>query len=279
MKKTILVTGSTGSILKTALFELARRDCNLILVGRNEIKLRQLKLKILSQYSQINIAIYYVDLAEPDSINELIQKLKMEYKQLDGLILSATTFENERKVNSRGVELMFATNYLGPFQLTLSIVDLLKAAPFARIMNIVTPNHTRLNFADLFFERKYSASKAYEASRNAAVLFTFKLAQVLSWTFVSTFVFDPGLLKSELAKTNSSIFKLLLNNVARNPEKLGKPISYFMLGTFEDTINAKLVKPDLSVHNPSSYFQMLENLNKLWDISNECVIEKPVLQQ
>lgn len=278
MKKTILVTGSTGSILKTALFELARRDCNLILVGRNEIKLRQLKLKILSQYSQITITIYNVDLAEPDSINELTRKLKLDFKHLDGLILSASTFESTRKVNSRGVELMFATNYLGPFQLTLNIVDLLKAAPFARILNVTTPNQTRLNFADLFSERRFSANKAYEVSRNASVLFTLKLAQILSWTFVSTFVFDPGLLKSELAKTNSSIFKLLLTNVAKNPEKLGRPIAYFMLGSFEDTINGKIVKHDLSVQNPSAYFQTLENLNKLWDISNEFVNEKIVHQ-
>lgn len=278
MRKTILITGATGSIGKAASWELAKRNCNLILVGKNKLRLEQLKASILSSYSYLQIDVGLVDLSELNSIDVLCDQIKLSHKQLDGLILSAATYETTRKLNSAGIELMFATNHLGPFHLTLNLLNLLKAAPQARIMNITAPSSTRLNFNDLFFEKGFSPVKAYEATKTANLLFTFKLAQLVSWTFVSSFAFYPGTVKSDLLNNMPSLWKFLLRNIAKEPESVSKLIAHFMLNSFDETLNAKLVKFDGTKSGPTPYFQRLDNLNRLWDISKELTVgEKAVL--
>ena len=274
MSKHIVIVGATGSIGKAAAFELAKRNCNLVLLGKNENKVNQLKVEISQLYPLVKIDTALVDLAEPESVQDCCRELKNRYTQLNGLINAAATYETTRKVNSLGIELMFATNHLGPYQLIVGVLDLLKAAPSARIMNISAPSSTKLNFDDLFFEKKFSAIRAYEATKTANLLFTFKLAQLVSWTYVSAFAFHPGVVKSNLLNNMPTFLKILLKNVAREPDKVSKVIAYFMLNNFEDTLNAHLVKIDGSIHEPSPYFKSVENLNQLWDISHELTLDR-----
>ncbi len=274
MKKIILITGATGSIGKATALELANRNCNLILVGRNETKLRHLKMLIMNRHPEVAVVTELVDLSEPESVSALTSRIIRNNLYLSGLINAAAIYETERKINSRGIELMFATNHLGPFQLTLDLLDLLKAAPSARIMNITAPSNNRLNFEDLLFEKKFSPIKAYEATKTANLLFTYKLAQLLSWTYVSAFAFHPGVVKSDLLKDMPPLWKFLLRNVAKEPATVSKVIAHFMLHSFEDTLNAKLLKFDGTRHKPSPYFQSLQNLNQLWDISNDLLTAK-----
>lgn len=45
-----------------------------------------------------------------------------------------------------------------------------------------------------------------------------------------------------------------------------------MLNSFEDTLNAKLVKANGMVMPPPNYFGSVENLNRLWDISMDLTL-------
>lgn len=277
MRKTILITGATGSMGKATALELARRNCNLILVGRNERNLNQLKTSIHSTYPHISIDVGLVNLSELNTVDELCRQIKQSHSQLDGLIHAAATFETTRKLNSAGIELMFATNHLGPYRLTLNLLELFKAAPHARIMNISDPTAARINFKDLFFNKHFSPIKAYDSSKTANLLFSFKLAQMVSWTFVSSFVFQPGSVKSNLFNRMPLLWKLVIKNVAKEPTCVSKIIAHLMLNSFEETLNAKLVKYDGSKNEPPAYFQSYENLNLLWNISHALSHDEKVL--
>ena len=46
MKKTVLISGATGTIGKATALELAKEDCKLVLLGRNQDKLSAVKSEI-----------------------------------------------------------------------------------------------------------------------------------------------------------------------------------------------------------------------------------------
>ena len=80
----------------------------------------------------------------------------------------------------------FGVNHLSHFLLTNLLMDLLKAAPAARIINVSSLAHAWGNIYkdNLQGEHKYSGGTAYSQSKLANVLFTRELAKRLAGTNV-----------------------------------------------------------------------------------------------
>ena len=72
----------------------------------------------------------------------------------------------------------WALNHLAYMLFTEQVMDLLKAAPAARIINVSSDAHraAKIHFDDLQYSQKYSAFGAYGQSKLANVLFTYELA-------------------------------------------------------------------------------------------------------
>ncbi|XP_078434747.1 very-long-chain 3-oxoacyl-CoA reductase 1-like [Wolffia australiana] len=99
--KWAVVTGPTDGIGKAMAFELARRGLNLVLVGRNPIKLSQLCAEMKAQVPSVELKTVVMDFAE--DIGEGIRELKGATKDVDvgillnnaGLMQTAPTFLHE----------------------------------------------------------------------------------------------------------------------------------------------------------------------------------------
>jgi NAD(P)-dependent dehydrogenase (short-subunit alcohol dehydrogenase family) len=202
MKKTVLVTGATGAIGKATAIELAKNNCAVILLGRNADKLSKVKSEIIQATNNNDIEAVIADLSEPKSIRKAVTEIKTKYNSLNALINVAAIFTKNRSENSQGLEYTFATNHLGPFILTNELLDLLKAGKPARVVTVSAPSITKINFDDINGKKKYSPGfmGAFGASKMMNIMFTYALARRLEGTGVTTSVFHPGLVKSELTK-------------------------------------------------------------------------------
>ncbi len=99
-----------------------------------------------------------------------------------------------------GYEIHFAVNHLGHFLFTNLLLDLMKKAPSARIINISSINHgckdfyfqkkriflsvtlvldRTINWDDINFEKPFWRINAYSHSKLANILFTNELARRL----------------------------------------------------------------------------------------------------
>ena len=98
-----------------------------------------------------------------------------------------------RKQSAEGLEQTFAVNYLAMFQLTLRLMDRLKASAPARIVNVSSDTYkiAKLELDNLQLERGYSVSQAYGRSKLAIVHFTLELARRLEGTGVTVNADDP----------------------------------------------------------------------------------------
>ncbi len=88
------------------------------------------------------------------------------------------------------MEVVFATNHLGPFLLTHSLLDTLKASAPARVLNVaskglMTYPFLSIEFDNLNGQRRFTTQHAYYHSKLAQIMFTFDLAERLRGTGVT----------------------------------------------------------------------------------------------
>jgi NAD(P)-dependent dehydrogenase (short-subunit alcohol dehydrogenase family) len=107
-------------------------------------------------------------------------------------------------VTAEGVELQFATNYLGHFALTGLLLDKLAAAPAARVIALSSHAHRggRIRFDDLAFARGYQPLRAYAQSKLAVLMFTYEFQRRLETARspISALAAHPGGSRTELLR-------------------------------------------------------------------------------
>jgi NAD(P)-dependent dehydrogenase (short-subunit alcohol dehydrogenase family) len=134
------------------------------------------------------------------SVRQAASAFRGRHQELHLLVNSASAFLFSRAATSDGLELMFATNHLGPFLLTGLLLGTLKASAPSRILTITAPSTVPLDFDDLQGERTFRAANAFGATKAANLLFTFALARRLKGSGVTANAIHPGLVRSRLMR-------------------------------------------------------------------------------
>jgi NAD(P)-dependent dehydrogenase (short-subunit alcohol dehydrogenase family) len=136
-------------------------------------------------------------------VRKFAAKILEEEPRIDILINNAGVMAiPERKLTQDGFEMQIGVNHLGHFLLTNLLLDRIKQAPSARIINVSSMGHYmgKLDFDDLNLERSYSHLAAYGNSKLANILFTRSLAKCLQGTRVTANVLHPGAINTELSR-------------------------------------------------------------------------------
>jgi retinol dehydrogenase-12 len=192
--KTVLVTGSSSGIgLETAKV-LAQQGAEIILVARNEDKLKEAVAAIKAATGNDKLKYYTADFSSQKSIRDLALKIKKDYTRLDVLINNAGGVFPDFKLSEDGLEMTIATNHFAYFLLTNLLLDLLKKADSARIVNVASDSHYRgkIDFESFKKNKGYFILSAYEQSKLANVLFTAELAERLKGTRITANSLHPG---------------------------------------------------------------------------------------
>jgi len=82
---TILVTAATGGLGEAISMHLASEGCDLILAGRNPVKLDALKSKIRNEYAGVELESVLIDFSDTKTIPE--SAIKFEKDSIDGIVL------------------------------------------------------------------------------------------------------------------------------------------------------------------------------------------------
>jgi NAD(P)-dependent dehydrogenase (short-subunit alcohol dehydrogenase family) len=197
--KICMVTGATSGIGKATALELAKLGATVVVMARDKTKGEATAMEIKRASGNPNLDMLLCDLSSQVSILAAAKEFKDRYKRLNVLINNAGMFTGKRTITSEGFELMFATNYLGPFLLTHLLLPLLEAGKPARIINVTAPSTTKPNFEDLQGERRFSAIRAFGASKAGNLLFTFALARRLKGG-VTVNAYFPGIVRTNLMR-------------------------------------------------------------------------------
>jgi len=229
--KVVLVTGANSGIGFEASVKLARLGATLVMVGRNREKLDAAVAEVKQRAASENVTSRLCDFSAQSSIRALAEAFRKDHDRLDILVNNAGSVSDTRQVTVDGFEQTFAVNHLGYFLLTDLLLDLLKAAAPARIVNVASVGHRRgeLDFDDLHMEKGYQIMRAYARSKLANVLFTRELAKRLEGAGVTVNSLHPGAVATRIwdhapwyAKPALAVAKLFMIT----PEQGGDTIMY-----------------------------------------------------
>ena len=194
MKK-ILITGSTDGIGKATAKFYAKNGNKVIIHGRNKERISQIQ----HEFKGYNIDYIIADFARMSEVKECSLKLKAKYKNIDILINNAAIIAEEYIKTADGLESTFQINHLSPFLFTLNILSLLKEKKGSQIINISSNAHSdSLEFSTILEEKNFDSYKAYEISKLANILFTYKLSEILKGDRVFVNTLHPGVIETKL---------------------------------------------------------------------------------
>ncbi|MCC0807314.1 SDR family oxidoreductase [Methylobacterium sp. W2] len=199
--KICLVTGATSGIGYETALGLARAGARVGIVGRDAGRTDATASRIRNAVPGAVIDVFLADLSSQAEIRRLAAEVRALYQRLDVLVNNAGAIFDARHVTVDGLERTWALDHLAYMQLTLELLDLIKASAPARIVNVASMAHKRgrIDVEDIDRARRYGAVKAYSQAKLGNVLFTAALARRLAGTGVTANSLHPGVIASGFA--------------------------------------------------------------------------------
>jgi NAD(P)-dependent dehydrogenase (short-subunit alcohol dehydrogenase family) len=180
-----VITGANSGIGFEAALALAHKGSELILPARTQGKADDAAARILEQVPNARLHSEILDLAVLDSVHAFADRVKRRFpgQSLDLLINNAGVMAlPTREVTGDGFERQFATNYLGPFALTMLLLPSIKQIAGSRVVTVSSSasKQGKIEFDNLQSERVYKPMfQAYAQSKLADLIFSRELQRRL----------------------------------------------------------------------------------------------------
>ena len=219
--KICLITGASSGIGKQTALGLARKGATVIIVNRDRARGEAALADIKAGSGNNNVELMLADLSSMAEVHALAERVQAQYHQLDLLINNAGIVATERIVTTDGFESTFAVNHLAPFLLTNLLLDLLKATPGARIVNLASQVHAQqIDFENLQAEKSFVGLGPYRLSKLANIMFTYELARRLDGSDVVVNCLHPGVINTDLLGNFNKLWALERGeSVAEKPKR------------------------------------------------------------
>jgi dehydrogenase/reductase SDR family protein 13 len=199
--KTFLITGANTGIGRATAQSLATRGARLFFAGRSEAKTRPVMNEIASQTGNDRLEFLALDLGNLDSVGACAEAFLRRGEPLHVLINNAG-MAGRRGTTDSGFELAFGTNYVGPYLFTSLLLDRLKESAPARVVNVASEAHYRVDGIDFEAVREPTKTRTgfheYSVSKLANVLHAQELARRLDGNGVTTYSLHPGVIASDI---------------------------------------------------------------------------------
>jgi NAD(P)-dependent dehydrogenase (short-subunit alcohol dehydrogenase family) len=200
MSPVAVITGSNTGIGKETAVGLATMGMTTVLACRNTDKAAGAAAEVRERSASDAVHVVALDLSDLASVAACAEQIQERWDRLDVLVNNAGGIWSKREESVQGFEQTFAVNHLGPFALTVLLLDRLVASAPSRIVNLTSFGHHAavlgMRWEDLNAERRYSTFGAYAQSKLANILFTRALAGRLDGTGVTANAVHPGPVRS-----------------------------------------------------------------------------------
>jgi NAD(P)-dependent dehydrogenase (short-subunit alcohol dehydrogenase family) len=199
----VLVTGGTSGMGYEDAKALATVGARVVIAARNPQRGEEAIARIRQEVPEAQLQFEAVDLADLASVRALADRLAGTLPRLDCLINNAAIMAPpERGTSADGLEMQFATNYVGHFVLTARLLPLLHKGVAPRVVTLssIAIHRGSINFDDLQSARSYDPMAAYAQSKLACLIFALELqrrSEAAGWG-IQSMAAHPGVAVTEL---------------------------------------------------------------------------------
>ncbi len=212
--KRYIVTGANSGIGFITARQLARQGAEVILACRKVDQGEARAAEIREAIPAAKIEVRRLDLGDLASVAEFAAAFRADHAELHGLINNAGVMNTPKGSTKDGFETQLGVNHLGHFVLTNLLLEPLKAAGRARIVNLSSCFHDQamgrdgvIDLEDPNFERRsYDGWTAYAQSKLANVLHAKALARRLEGTGVTAVSVHPGWVRTNLIRNSMPVW-------------------------------------------------------------------------
>ena len=245
--KRVLITGASSGLGLAVAKQMAALGAEVIMAVRSGLPEKGEEVKEVSGSTKVHML--FVDLADFDSINKLVEGVKNKFNKIDVLICNAAIVVNEARKTKYGLDEMFSVNYLAKFFLVNALLkeDCFNndSAENPRIIFVSSESHRNpLEFEwDTFGEfKEHKMAKTVERYGYYKLLlttFSRELERRINFSSkpeYGVYALCPGPINSNIARDAPAfvqpVMKLVFKLFFNSPEKAAEPVVY--LGTSKD---------------------------------------------
>jgi NAD(P)-dependent dehydrogenase (short-subunit alcohol dehydrogenase family) len=199
--KTVLITGANKGIGFETARQLARQGYHVFLGSRDLARGQQAAAQLRAEGLPAVEAIR-LDVTSADSVQAARAEIGRKTTVLDALVNNAAITGGLPQA-ALGAEVavfeeVFATNVFGVVQVTQAFIDLLRAAPQPRIVNVGSSGASLTLSSDPTWKYFHHKGAVYPASKAALHMYTIVLAYELRDTPFKVNAVDPGFTATDL---------------------------------------------------------------------------------
>jgi dehydrogenase/reductase SDR family protein 13 len=220
--KLFIVTGANTGIGKVTAKELARAGAQVILACRSRDKTAAVIDEIQRETGNSRLEYVALDLGDLASVRACAEAIAARNVPIHGLINNAG-LAGKRGQTKDGFELTWGTNHLGPYLFTRLLLDRLKQAGHARIVNVASKSHYQAHGIDWSSvhqpTRTVTGLREYAVSKLSNVLFTKELARRLEGTGVTTYAVHPGVAATDVWRNVPAPVRWVIKQLMITPER------------------------------------------------------------
>lgn len=181
MNKTALITGATAGIGLATAHKFAQNNYNLILSGRREERLKNIKLELEKEYS-IKVLNLVMDVRDRDVVKATFENLDENWSNIDVLVNNAGLAVGMSKIQDGNIddwERMIDTNIKGLLYVSRAVMPGMVKRKKGHIINIgsIAGKETYPN-GNVYCSTKHAVDSLTKAMRIDAVEFGIKVTQI-----------------------------------------------------------------------------------------------------
>lgn len=241
--RTVLVTGPTSGLGRAATLELAGLGARVILVGRDEGRLRSLHDELVEIHRDDRFPTVVADLGSLASVRTAAARILSTEPRLDVVVDNAGAISPERTIGPDGIEATLALLVVGPFALVSQLLPLLQRTAGSRVIAVTSGGmYTQgLHLDDLEWRREpYSGPRAYARAKRAQVALMREWARRLGPSGVSLSAMHPGWADTPGVAASLPRFHRFMRPLLRSPEDGVDTITWLASRANPESANGRL---------------------------------------
>lgn len=224
-----VVTGANSGIGLETAKALTAKGASVVMACRNLQKANVAATQIRQEVPEAKLIVMQLDLADLGSVRAFAEAFGRAFDRLELLVNNAGVMVPPFTKTKDGFEVQFGANHLGHFALTGLLLERIREASGARVVNVSSSAHRmgRLDLGNLQAEKGYRAWPAYAQSKLANLLFTRQLNRFFTGAGIDALAASshPGWTGTNL-QAHSSPMRFLNRFFAQTPEVGALPSLY-----------------------------------------------------